>query len=149
MSILCSGSQLIAGCCKVKPLHFLRIRDSVLRLVDQRLRVRNPEPDGKILGLHRNLKFAQHPDGVARTVSRCKNHGICPKDLLASAKLHSGSLSPVDQNSLRTGFKTDLTAKTFDFFPKLQNHTAQAIGSDMRNLFVGNILRGSRPKKPG
>ena len=45
--------------------------------------------------------------------------------------------------------ETDLTAKTFDFFPKLQNHTAQAIGSDMRNLFVGNILRGSRPEKPG
>ena len=99
----------------------------------------HPEAHCKSLGLHRNLLFIQHRKSIPGTMADCQYKLLTGKTFPAAN--HNAFHTPFgDTNLCNLAFKTNLPAKSDNFFPHPSYHIAQHIRSNMRFRLVADIF---------
>ena len=113
-------------------------RAAVLGLINHRLGMFHPKPDGKGFGSHRNSPLFQHIKGVSRTVAHSQNKtfAIYP-GFIIDADCFKTALFRADIRKLI--FKADFAAQSNNFFPHRPDNMAQHVGADMGFINIHNL----------
>ena len=83
-------------------------------LVDQRLRVFNPETDSEGLGFHENTGLVHHLEGVASTVAERQNDLIC-LDVLTRGQFYTTNVAVFNVQASNPALEVNFAAQ-FDNF---------------------------------